>query len=152
MKKAALAALMILLAPASLWAFGSHDNECVECHGVHTAQGSALIGVEPFEPQNPSTGTLVQDSSSLCLGCHSDQGGVLEVDLMKTHPIGIIPKRASVPAENLSLEGTLTCTSCHDPHPSNPNYKYLRVGTSEGRKMGAFCAYCHEAMVDKNEL
>jgi predicted CXXCH cytochrome family protein len=143
LKKAALAALMILLVPSSLWAFGSHDNECVECHDIHTAQGAALIGVEPFEAENPSTGTLVRDSSSLCLGCHSDQGGVLEVDLMKTHPIGIIPKRAQVPQGNLSLDGTLTCTSCHDPHPSNPNYMYLRTNVSGGSDMGSFCEVCH---------
>ncbi len=143
MKKSALAVLMILLAPTALWAFGPHDNECVECHGIHTAQGAALIGVEPFETENPSTGTVVRDVSSLCLGCHSDQGGILEIDLMRTHPIGIIPKKAQVPQDNLSFEGTLTCTSCHDPHPSNPNYMYLRADVSGGGDMGAFCEICH---------
>ena len=143
MKKTFLIAALSLLMPAGVLAFGSHDNECVECHGIHTAQGAALIGVEPFEPENPSTGTMLQDVSSLCLGCHSDQGGILEVDLMKTHPIGIIPKRAQVPVENLSLEGSLTCTSCHDPHPSNPNYMYLRADVSGSGDMGVFCAVCH---------
>jgi predicted CXXCH cytochrome family protein len=32
---------------------------------------------------------------------------------------------------------------CHDPHPSNPNYKYLRVDTAKGSKIDAFCAVCH---------
>ena len=143
MKKTALAVLFLILAPSLLWAFGPHDNECIECHGMHTAQGGALIGVEPFEPENPNTGTIVSDVSSLCLGCHSDQGGILEIELMKTHPIGIIPKRAQVPQENLSLEGALTCTSCHDPHPSNPNYMYLRGEVSGSGEMGAFCEICH---------
>jgi predicted CXXCH cytochrome family protein len=142
-KKTFLIAALFLALPTVVMAYGSHDNECIECHGVHTAEGAALIGVQPFEPENPSTGTPVIDVSSLCLGCHSDQGGVLEVDLMKTHPIGIIPKRASVPAENLSLEGTLTCTSCHDPHPSNPNHMYLRADVSGSGEMGTFCAICH---------
>ena len=143
MKKTFLIAALFLALPAVVMAYGSHDNECIECHGIHTAEGAALIGVQPFEPENPSTGTTLQDVSSLCLGCHSDQGGVLEVDLMKTHPIGIIPKRAQVPAGNLSVNGTLTCASCHDPHPSNPNYMYLRTNVSGGSDMGSFCEVCH---------
>lgn len=135
--------LGVLLLPAGLWAFGPHDNDCVECHGVHTAKGRALISVQPYESQNPSTGASVKDVSALCLGCHSPQGGILEVDLMKSHPIGITPKRAKVQAEYLSIEGALTCTSCHDPHPSNSNYKYLRGKIAGSKEMGAFCALCH---------
>ena len=143
MKKTAFAVLLLLLAPSALWAFGPHDNECIECHGIHTAEAPGLIGVEPFAPENPNTGTPVGDMSSLCLGCHSDQGGILEIDLMRSHPIGIIPKRAQVPPENLSIDGTLTCASCHDPHPSNPNYMYLRAEVSGSGNMGAFCELCH---------
>lgn len=143
MKKTALIVALLLLVPASVMAFGSHDNECVECHGIHTAQGAALIDVAPLEADNPSTGTKLTGVSSLCLGCHSDEGGILEVNLMATHPIGIIPKRAQVPAGNLSVNGTLTCTSCHDPHPSNPNYMYLRADVSGSGDMGAFCELCH---------
>jgi predicted CXXCH cytochrome family protein len=143
MRKAALAAMLLLVTPSSLLAYGSHDNECIECHGIHTAEGAALIGVEPYQPENPSTGTVVRDVSSLCLGCHSEQGGVLEIYLMKSHPIGIIPKQAKVPAGNLSVDGALTCTSCHDPHPSNPNYMYLRGDIGGSGDMGAFCAICH---------
>lgn len=143
MKKTALAVMVLLLVPTGLLAFGPHDNECVECHGIHTAQGARLIAVEPYEADNPNTGTSVRDVSSLCLGCHSEQGGVLEIDLMKTHPIGIIPKRAQPPRENLSVDGTLTCTSCHDPHPSNPNYKYLRAEVTGYSDMGNFCQICH---------
>jgi len=135
--------MLLLLAPSVLRAFGPHDNECVECHGIHTAEGKSLIGVVPFEPENPSTGTAVTDVSSLCLGCHSDQGGILEIDLMKTHPIGIIPKRAQVPRDSLSVDGSLTCVSCHDPHPSNPNYMYLRADVTGGGDMGIFCEICH---------
>ena len=143
MKKTALITALLLCLPASVMAFGSHDNECVECHGIHTAEGAGLIGVEPFTPQNPSTGTAIDEMSSLCLGCHSDQGGILEIDLMRSHPIGIIPKRAQVPQENLSIDGTLTCASCHDPHPSNPNYMYLRTDVAGGSDMGVFCEMCH---------
>jgi predicted CXXCH cytochrome family protein len=145
-KKIALAVMFLLAAPSVLWAFGPHDNECVECHGMHTAEGGALIGVQPFTPDNPNTGGTVQDVSSLCLGCHSTQGGILEVDLMRTHPIGIIPKRAQVPRDNLSRDGTLTCTSCHDGHPSNANYMYLRAEVTGPGDMGSLCGICHAAM------
>jgi hypothetical protein len=37
---------------------------------------------------------------------------------------------------------------CHDPHPSNPYYKYLRVDTAKGSKMDAFCAVCHPIKAD----
>ena len=148
MKKGALVFALLLTLPGTLRAYGPHDNECIDCHGIHTAEGGALIGVEPFEPENPSTGTLLSDSSALCLGCHSDQGGILEIDLMRTHPIGIAPKRAMVPPENLSPEGTMTCTSCHDPHPSNPNYMYLKGEVSGPGDMGSFCEICHS---DKRE-
>ena len=58
----------------------------------------------------------------------------------------------SLPHERSTSSGEAGCGSCHDPHPSNPNFKYLRIGTNGGRNMGAFCAYCHEAMVDKNDM
>lgn len=148
MRKVFSALALIILCPAAAMAYGSHDNECIECHGIHTAKGAALIGVEPLEAQNPSTGTSVIDVSALCLGCHSDEGGILEIDLMQTHPIGIIPKRAQVPGEFLSADGTMTCASCHDPHPSNPNYMYLRAEVDGSSDMGAFCEICH---ADKRE-
>jgi len=147
-KKTVFALALIMLSPVTVLAFGSHDNECIECHGVHTAKGAALIGVDPLEAQNPSTGTSVVDVSALCLGCHSDEGGILEINLMATHPIGIIPKRAQVPSDYLSVEGTMTCTSCHDPHPSNPNYMYLRAEVDSSSDMGVFCEICH---ADKRE-
>ena len=143
MKKTTLALILFLLLPAASQAYGPHDNECVECHGIHTAEGASLIAVEPFEAENPTTGTPLKDVSALCLGCHSEQGGILEINLMKTHPIGIIPKRAKVPAGNLSIDGTLTCTSCHDPHPSNPNYMYLAADVSGSGDLGVFCQICH---------
>ena len=36
----------------------------------------------------------------------------------------------------------------HDPHPSNPYYKYLRVDTNKGAKMDNFCAACHPIKAD----
>ena len=43
--------------------------------------------------------------------------------------------------------GRFECVSCHDPHPSNPNAKYLRVDT-KSQSMDAFCGVCHSAKAD----
>jgi hypothetical protein len=34
------------------------------------------------------------------------------------------------------------------PHPSNPNYKYLRAATSNGSDMQNFCIICHRMKAD----
>ena len=44
---------------------------------------------------------------------------------------------------------TAMCLGCHDPHPSNPYYKYLRVDTgAKGDGMDKFCAVCHAMKAD----
>jgi hypothetical protein len=54
-----------------------------------------------------------------------------------------------VPGELLRDGGRFECLGCHDPHPSNPYYKYLRVDTgSKGAKMDVFCAVCHPIKAD----
>jgi predicted CXXCH cytochrome family protein len=68
-----------------------------------------------------------------------------------SHPYGLAsvdPKIAKVPPELLREGGRFECLGCHDPHPSNPNYKYLRVDTAKGSKMDAFCAVCHPVKAD----
>ncbi len=37
---------------------------------------------------------------------------------------------------------------CHDPHPSNTYYKYLRVDSKAGKDIDAFCAACHSSKAD----
>ena len=149
----AFAALAILASPATINAAGSHDNDCTECHSLHDTKGDYSFGVIPNTSEKyAATGQPVSGTDALCLGCHNEDEGIAPISLMKSHPVGVKPKKAFVPQEVLGRNGELTCGSCHDPHPSNPNYMYLRVGTDGGRSMGAFCAYCHEAMVDKNDL
>lgn len=124
-------------------AAGPHDNECKDCHSIHYSRGDAIIAVDPFQPQNPSTGMSVTDVSSLCLGCHNEDGDATAIELHQSHPIGITPVTATVPPDKLSENGLLSCVSCHDPHPSNPHYAYLIVDTDDGAVMGEFCAVCH---------
>ena len=147
------AALAIIASPAITNAAGPHDNDCTECHSINEVQGDFSFGVAPNRGEKyTQTGQPVTGTDALCLGCHNEDEGIMPIHLTKSHPVGVKPKKAFVPQEVLGNNGELTCGSCHYPHPSNPNYKYLRVATNDGRQMGAFCAYCHEAMVDKNEL
>lgn len=155
MRKAAFIVIVIavLCGPMPVIAAGSHDNGCTDCHSIHDVKGPKAFAVTPNAQETYShSGNTVSGVDALCLGCHNEEEGIIPIGLMKSHPVGLTPKKATVPAELLSASGTLGCTSCHDPHPSNPNYMYLVAPTVGGSKMGAFCARCHEAMVDKSEL
>ncbi|UCG38915.1 MAG: cytochrome C [bacterium] len=148
-----LAALAVLAMPAAVLAAGPHDNDCTDCHSLHDTKADPAFGVVPNSSEKyRGSGQTVSGTDALCLGCHNEAEGIMPILLAKSHPLGVRPRKAFVPQEVLGRNGELTCGSCHDPHPSNPNYKYLRIDTGGGRNMGAFCAYCHEAMVDKNEL
>lgn len=145
-----ISSAFVLALPAMGLAFGAHDGlDCTGCHGIHTAKGEIIFAVEPNKKsinnrtKQPNVGT-----TALCLGCHesSDKGGmgILPVSAAMSHPFGIAPnsKIATVPA-HLLRDGKLECVGCHDPHPSNSNYKYLRVDTAKGTKMSSFCGMCH---------
>jgi predicted CXXCH cytochrome family protein len=136
--------LVTVFSAAFAFAFGPHDNECTECHSIHNAMGNKIIGVKPLTGvQNPSTGKELTGNSTLCLGCHNEDEGIIPIDLKKTHPVGMKPNKVNVPQDSLAGDGTLVCRSCHDPHPANPNHKYLIADTKGGREMGNFCQVCH---------
>jgi len=136
--------------PAVSFGFGAHDRlSCTGCHGIHTAKGEIIFAVEPNKKSiNPWTKQPNTGVTALCLGCHEtmDKGGmgILPISAAMSHPFGVSPnpKVATVPSM-LLRDGKLECVGCHDPHPSNPNYKYLRVDTQKGAKMAAFCGLCH---------
>jgi len=139
------------------WASGAHDGLlCTGCHGIHNAKGEIIFAVEPNKKSiNPKTKQPYTGTTALCLGCHEtpDKGGmgIMAVSPNMSHPYGIVPsaKVAIVPGTFLR-EGKLECVGCHDPHPSNPNYKYLRVDTGKGSRMSDFCAMCHQSKADVN--
>ena len=146
-------AVLILAAPGYVFAAGSHDNGCTECHSLHDTKGDFSFGIAPNTIEKyKMSGKTVSGSDALCLGCHNDDEGIIPVLLMKSHPVGVSPVKAVVPENLLSDEGVLACASCHDPHPSNTNFKYLKADTEGGKKMGKLCVICHGAMVDKSEL
>lgn len=147
----------VLIMPIGAFAAGAHEDlGCVGCHGIHTAKdGTAIFGIAANTKDiNPRTQKPYSGVTALCLGCHqdSDNGGddIMPISGHMSHPFNITeinPKIAAVP-EPLLRKGSFECVSCHDPHPSNPNYRYLRSSTSDGADMAKFCSVCHSAKAD----
>jgi len=147
---------VFLLLPLSGFAAGGHDGlVCTGCHGIHTAKDTIIFVVPANKSDiNPRTKQPFVGTTALCLGCHEtpEKGGmgIKPIDGHMSHPYGldsVNAKVASVPAE-LLRDGRFECVGCHDPHPSNINYKYLRVDTANGSKMDSFCAVCHPMKAD----
>jgi predicted CXXCH cytochrome family protein len=152
-----LAVLVAPLLPLAAHAAGGHDAVgCNGCHSIHNAKGEFIFEVAANKKAtNPKTNQPVGGVSALCLGCHQtkDKGGqdIAPISGHISHPFSLTEvnaKIAKVPAEGLR-QGKFECTGCHDPHPSNPNYKYLRVDTgAKGGSMDKFCAACHSSKAD----
>ena len=149
MKKTLVAALAFGFVATGALAYGPHDPSCVECHSIHYAKGKAILAVAPNTTEkNPATGGTAAGDAALCLGCHNEDEGIMPIHLSSTHPVGMKPNRVKVPSNLLRKDGTLGCTSCHNPHPSNPNYKYLQGEVAKGSEVGKFCAMCHADKAD----
>lgn len=151
-----LAFAACLLLPVSALAAGAHEDlNCVECHSIHDAKDKIIFAVPGNSvDKNPRTNLPFSGVTALCLGCHqtAEKGGqdILPIQAHISHPYGlesVNPKVARVP-DKLLRDGRFECVSCHDPHPSNTNYKYLRVDTDGGSNMQAFCAVCHPRKAD----
>jgi tetratricopeptide (TPR) repeat protein len=97
---------------------------------------------------NPFTGKPFGRVEAICTTCHTS--------LHLAHPVGIIPdpKKVTLPPEAIGFKGEedrLTCMSCHDWHPTNTSYKYLRWQVESAEETGRFCLHCHEekGLVDR---
>ena len=91
-----------------------HHQAGVACNDCHNAHGeSQLEGLDQL-----GLGRLSEGSAS-CHGCHQDV--FAQFELSEHHPL---------------TDGAMSCTSCHDPHGSEPR-----------RHLGGFkqsqCAECH---------
>jgi predicted CXXCH cytochrome family protein len=155
-----LALAIVAALPLSAFAAGGHDAVgCVGCHSIHAAKGALIFAIAPNKQSvNPKTKQPYTGTTALCLGCHEESSkggqGYAPVAGHMSHPYGLAsvdPKVAKVPPELLREGGRFECMGCHDPHPSNPYYKYLRVDTAKGSKMDAFCAVCHPIKADPQE-
>jgi predicted CXXCH cytochrome family protein len=157
-----LALSLALIAPVAASAAGGHDSVgCVGCHSIHTAKGEIIFAVAPNKSGvNPKTKQAFGGTTALCLGCHEESGkggqGYAPIHANMSHPYGLASvdqKVAKVPGELLRDGGRFECLGCHDPHPSNPNYKYLRVDTGpKGQSMDGFCAVCHPIKADASTV
>jgi hypothetical protein len=149
---------LALVSPAAALAAGGHDSVgCGGCHSTHTAKGENIFAVGPNKVAlNPKTKQPYTGTTALCLGCHEETSkggqGYAPVHSNMSHPYGLAtidPKVAKVPPELLREGGRFECLGCHDPHPSNPNFKYLRVDTgNKGQNLDAFCGVCHPIKAD----
>ena len=154
-----LSLLLAVAGPVAANAAGGHESVgCTGCHSLHTAKGDLIFAVTPNTKMlNPKTKQPFQGATALCLACHADTDkggqGFAPVSQHTSHPFfvsSINSRIAHVPAELLRDNGRFDCLGCHDPHPSNPNYKYLRVGVgAKGEKIDAFCSLCHGSKTDQ---
>ncbi|MEW6087997.1 MAG: cytochrome c3 family protein [bacterium] len=139
--------LAVILKPV----FAQHDENCTDCHNLHDAKAPFSMAVKADTTiDNPYTKAKISGQSAICMGCHNGSAGP-EIDMKKTHPVGMKPdpKKVIVDTTVLSKEGIFECGSCHDFHPSNTNYKYLRVEV-KSENIGLFCALCHSSKRQKN--
>ncbi len=145
----------LALPPAAL-ARGGHDAVgCTGCHSAHAAKGAALSAVAPNTRMlDPRTGKPNLALSALCLSCHAtpEEGGrgKAPVSAHFHHPFSVAkpdPRLARVPPE-LLRDGRFECVGCHDPHPSNPNYRYLRIAVSRPPTLSELCGVCHPGQAD----
>lgn len=148
--------VLMLIVPALLFAGEGHE-ECALCHGAHTAVGPGLLTTHPdITTINPATGGPLGKIDSICMACHAEEPnglGYRPVKMENTHPCGITPRNVILPPEAKGFKGEeekLTCMGCHDPHPSNPNYMYLRGPIVSAGNTQEFCIWCHPAQAGPN--
>lgn len=103
------------------------DDECPQCHAQTPVKGRR------------DTLRMTAPVSVLCGRCHR----TLEDTF--THPVDIVPTRVAVPADlPLSLDGKMTCSTCHDIH-AEPDYVFGAARALLRRQTTgqALCAACH---------
>ncbi|MGE4065351.1 MAG: GSU2203 family decaheme c-type cytochrome [Vicinamibacterales bacterium] len=116
------------------WASSAHAGSevaCTSCHTVHQtrhAVSAALQqadGLQPIHATAPaSKGSLTRQETDTCLSCHPDQRAKLM--LPSRHPI---------------QEGSMSCSSCHDPHGGQPGQAMLKTA----ERVNDLCYTCHQS-------
>lgn len=122
---------------------------CSLCHEMEGKEAKRVIIEPDKEKTNPYTGKPYGPVDGVCIRCHHD---LIHID--KGHVLGIRPEKVKVPAEDLKFEGQegeLTCLSCHNPHPHETKYKYLRWGVTK-TEIKKLCNRCHAKEAPRNHL
>lgn len=120
---------------------------CLDCHGdekykEQLKQVNAGMFKDVDENAPAPAATAILDELEL----KPANVGFRIIDLHQTHPVEVVPRKVKVPPEALGFKGQedqLTCMGCHNHHPSNPNYKYLRWPPGKDNNLNDFCAHCH---------
>jgi hypothetical protein len=151
--------LLVLAIAFPLGASGSGGHDalgCAGCHSIHAARGEAIFALAPNSKViDPRTGRASGALTALCLSCHADQDaggrGTAPVSDHFHHPFSVgpvNPRLAQVPP-GLLRGGRFECVGCHDPHPSNPNFRYLRVPVTRTPTLSELCGLCHPRQSDR---
>ncbi len=132
------------------------ESICLSCHGdeefkaqlKESGVGISFLDDTEAKPEGTSTPLDEMELGPVDVGFKI-------IDLHETHPVGIVTKKVILPEESRGFkwqENQLTCLGCHDHHPSNPNYKYLRWPTDGGEDINGFCAHCHADKVQPESV
>ena len=126
-----LAVLLSAVPLAVVLAEGPHgenvhrpDADCTRCH---TADRAMLDRDPPA-----ARGLLAADLEERCILCHGDQG--------PSHHTGIQPRKPGPDTLPLSVEGLITCATCHFVHGEKAASRdFVRIDNSRG----GLCLTCH---------
>jgi len=146
LKRLVAASALILAAAVSIEAIPPpHAQlECGFCH-LRTRDGATRAA---------DSGPLIEESQ-LCLSCHDGRTSAPEVNLHRSHPVGIAwdserddrslrdPRSAQshlggTIAEDLLRHGHVECLSCHDPHGERDGLLVMANDRSQ------LCITCHD--------
>lgn len=137
-----------------------HAGACSACHLPHKGKGPKMWARDIDENLEPM--------AALCLSCHDKEGLAKKHTVGEfSHPVGVDVKRlgrkVALPTFSKNglkwqdtIEGRVSCASCHDPHQWDPNDKdkkaepgdtgdssnrFLRIANSAEAPL---CKTCHE--------
>jgi len=125
----AMVLLLAVLTPA--WAKEPGDENVhradADCRRCHTAEPDTLE-----RDQVAARALLAADLEERCILCHNEG---------PSHHTGIRPKKPVPDTLPLSVEGLITCATCHFVHGEpNPFGDFLRIDN----RRGGLCLTCHE--------
>jgi hypothetical protein len=131
--------------PSLVYTKGHED--CKLCHKNAKEKKYEFIVEADTKTINPTTDKPYGKADSFCISCH-------KLHSITSHPVGIVPnaEKVTVPEDALGYSGQekeITCLSCHNPHPENKNYKYLRWPPENEFNLAQFCLNCHAAYGSK---
>lgn len=113
------------------------------CSLCHEMEGEKALKVK-IKPDtktiNPYTGRIYGPVDGVCISCHP------QFTHAEGHPLGITPVKVKVPAKFMGYKGQekeLTCLACHNPHPHQTKYKFLRLQTPDHDGIKWLCSHCH---------